>query len=86
MVFSGAAESHTLDPTSMATQGAGGFEFTGSNTAVHPDPRDTEQWTGMLRSFQNLWTSQKVIPETKKERPSNGTSSKSTGSFLPHTF
>lgn len=34
----GAAESHTLDPTSMATGGVG---LTGSNTAVQPAPADT---------------------------------------------
>lgn len=54
VAFSGAAESHTLDPTSMATQGAGGFEFTGSNTAVHPDPAHTKQPAGTQLNFQNL--------------------------------
>lgn len=37
VAVSGAGASHTLEPTSKATQGEGGLEFTcSSNTAVHP--------------------------------------------------
>lgn len=80
--FSGAAESQTLDPTSMATQGVGGFEFTGSNTAVHPDPADTDHGAAIPDRPQNLWPSQKrsrVVPETEGEGPSHGTTSKRPG-------
>lgn len=64
VVFSGAAESHTLDPTSMATHGVGGFELTGSNTAVQPEPAHGTT----NRNPMTLWASQKdseVIPETR---------------------
>lgn len=70
--FSGAAESHTLDPTSMATQGVGGLELTGSNTAVHPEPEGTQQHTGASRASAAPQIHPRAIPATKEfTRPSS---------------
>jgi len=72
--FSGAAESHTLDPTSMATQGVGGFELTGSNTAVHPEPEGTQHHHGASRGISCPQIHPRAIPARKEFKgPSNGT-------------